>query len=109
MQPTLSYLFTQANPAQLSISTPTFGHFLNRLILSDDVEGPIKHQAEAEQEVKYKRRILKDWEAFAPLAPVKGKPWIPKNPEVVWPHMPQVTKRKAKHKSYKSLIVRKGR
>ena len=54
----------------------------------------MKHPAEAEQEVKYKRRIRKDWEAVTPLAPVKNKPWIPKNPEVVWPHMPQVTKRK---------------
>ena len=84
-------------------------NFRNRLILSDDVESLIKHQAEGKQEVKYRRRLLKDWEAFAPLAPVKNKPWIPKNPEVVWPHMPQVIKRKAKHKSYKSLIVRRVR
>ena len=67
----------------------------------------MERTAEVEQELEYKRRICKDWEAFTPLAPVKNKPWIPKNPEVVWPHMPQVIKRKAKHKSYKSLIVRR--
>ena len=45
----------------------------------------------------YRKRILEDWESFTPLPPDKYKPWIPKNPEVVWPYMPQVIKAKLSH------------
>lgn len=90
----LSYHFTKTNLAQLSSSSQASRRYLTNSSLSDDAKRPMERPAEVEQELEYKRRICKDWEAYTPLAPVKNKPWVPKNPEVVWPHTPKVTKEK---------------
>ena len=49
----------------------------------------IQNYLQLEREASYCRRVLQDWESFIPLQPAKDKIWDPKNPEVVWPHMPR--------------------